>query len=502
MLSKHTLSVHAAFFDVNFEQCGGHLDWLASIMHRCLAYQSLYRINWGSGHSPFVEEEVPRDDGDHRINLKVPKTTWAFHPHHIIEIHFFQKLRTRPFIRREYRQALSDILQAVRTGNENITVGDQDEPESEENLGIGEEEHTDQMSLDTPAGAKRFREEMLDVQADVRERKKQRLQDTGTTFDVDNQVENIDRTDEQAPAEYPNPFQGVESTPKVKGFIITGHPGIGKSIFLYYVLVLRLQASKPTILVTHPDKVTVFLRHGVYSILMTDFEEVIPAIPTTAWCLVDTNESLETVPAPISGTPFFILQAALPKRKHLQWANKTIGILQYVMKPFSLSELIIGYENPISSSTSLSDFDPIRRDRSLDVSETPSEKSLQEYYRQYTPSARFAYQHAGNLDKYTNFVRSLFGQLTVDRMEKLVGAFPLNVDSAGEQILYHILTVTVEAGGQRSVPKIDISSHHLRQLIIEQLQPSYASVGATAPARCCVLGFNLRELLATAVRSG
>ncbi len=156
---------------------------------------------------------------------------------------------------------------------------------------------------------------------------------------------------------------------------------------------------------------------------MTDFEDVVPAIPTTTWCLVDTNESLETIPAPISNTPFFILQAASPERKHLQWANKTIGILQYVMKPFSLSELIIGYENSIPSFTSLSDFDVVRRNRSLDVSKSPSEKSLQEYYRQYTPSARFAYQHAGNLDKYTNFVRSLFGQLTVNRMEKLVGAF-------------------------------------------------------------------------------
>ncbi len=224
MLSKHRLSVEAVFFDANFEQFEGHLDWLASIMRRCLAYQSLYRINWGSELSPFVEEEVPRDDRDHRINLKVPKTTWAFDPIYIIEIHFFQRLRTRPFIRREYRQALSDILQAIRTGNGNITVGDQDEPEPEEIFGIGDEEHTDQMSLDTPTGAKRFREEMLDDRA----RKKQHLQDTraGTTFD--NQVETIDSTDEQVPAEYPNPFQGVESTPKVKGFIITGHPGIGK----------------------------------------------------------------------------------------------------------------------------------------------------------------------------------------------------------------------------------------------------------------------------------
>ncbi len=215
-------------------------------------------------------------------------------------------------------------------------------------------------------------------------------------------------------------------------------------------------------------------------------------IPINAWCLVDTNESLQTVPALISNTPFFILQAALPKRKHLQWANKTIGILRYVMKPFSLSELIIGYENSIPSFTSLSDFDVVRRNRNLDVSETISEKSLQEYYRQYTPSARFAYQHAGNLDKYTRFVRGLFGQLTVNRMEKLI-----NVDSADEQleILYHILTVrTVEAGGQRSVPQIEISSHHLGQLITDDRQASSVTIAATAPGRC-VLGFNLHELL-------
>ncbi|KAK0463204.1 uncharacterized protein EV420DRAFT_1160643 [Desarmillaria tabescens] len=458
--SNHFLSVQAAAFDNDFGQYGESLDWLASIMHRSLAYQYLYPEIWGCKQL-FVEEEVLRDE-DNRINVKVPKITWAFRPSLNTRERIFQRLRTRPFIRKEYTRALSNIIQAVRSGNENITVGDEDQSEE----GFGEEEHADRTSVDLRA--KRFREEGPDV--DDREKKKQHLQDTRTSSDVGDEIMTIDCPSDEVPAKYPNPFlEYKESAPKVKGFIITGHPGIGKSIFLYYVLLLRLQASKPTILVTHPEKVTVFLRRGVFSISMADFEDVIQVIPATAWCLVDTSESLKTVPAAIYNTPFFVLQATAPKRKHLEWQNKVLGVHKYIMKPFSLSELIIG------------------RNRSLDVSQTLSEKSLQEYYHRYTPSARFAYQHAGNLEKYATFVRCLVGRLTIDRLKMLVGELLTDVNSCGEQILYHILTITAEAGGQRSVPKVDVPSYYLSQLMTEQLQPSPAhpaTVGATT-LECC-----------------
>ncbi|KAK0216046.1 hypothetical protein IW262DRAFT_1464536 [Armillaria fumosa] len=466
--SRHTLKVHAAIREGNSGRFEENIDWLTSIIHPTTAYPLLFREIWGYARPPFVEEEVLRDE-DNRANVKVPKKTWAFDTA-AIHKRIFQRWRTRPFIRREYEQALSDILQAAITGNENITVGDEDELEEEE-LGGEFEEHADRASLDPSAtSGKRIRDEELYV--DHKERKKQRLQDAWTSSDLNEQLMTIDRPVKQKPTTYPNPFlrsKDSNSASKVKGVIITGQPGIGKTIFLYYVLLLRLQASQPTILVTHPERV-----------------DAMYIVPATAWCLVDTNESLETVPAPISNAPFFILQAASPKAKHFQWANKTIGILQYVMKPFSLSELIIGYENSIPFFTFLSEHD--RRNRSFDVSKTPSEESLQEYHRRYTPSARFAYQHAGNLDKYTSFVQGLLRQLTDDRLKNLIGAFPLNVDSVGEQILYHILTVTAKAGGERSIPEIDISSHHLSQLL--QLQSSSATVGATTLG-CCVLGLNL-----------
>ncbi|KAK0469959.1 uncharacterized protein EV420DRAFT_1497686 [Desarmillaria tabescens] len=355
------------------------------------------------------------------------------------------------------------------TGNKNITVGDEDEPKEED---LGRQEHADKPAT----SPKRFREEESNV--DDRESKKRHVQDIGTSSDAGDQTVTIDRPGDEVPAEYPNPFLGYKaSAPKVKGFIITGHPGIGKTISLYYVFLLRLQASQPTILITHPDKVTIFLQQGIFSISMVDFEEVVNLIPISTWCLVDCNESLERVPEAIVKTPFFILQTASPS-KHLQLQNKALGILQYVMKPFSLSELIIG------------------RNRSLDVSETPSEESLREYYRQYTPSARFAYQYAGNIDKYRTFVQSLVSHWTIDHLKTLVGAFPTNVDFVSEQTLYHILTVTVEAGGQRSIPQVDIASCYISQLITEQLQPS-PTVGATALG-CCLFGVKLHELLAMA----
>ncbi|KAK0200934.1 hypothetical protein DFS33DRAFT_1090415 [Desarmillaria ectypa] len=321
---EHRLAVLGILVDrkMNPPYSKEQVDRLASILHTDLAYHGLYAHTWGCKQSLFVEEKVLRDE-DNPINVKVPKMTWAFLPSPTIQRCIFQRLRARPFIRKEYTKALSDIIQVIRTGNVNITVGDEDEPEED----LGEEEHTDRASLNSLAtSAKHFREEGSEV--DDREKKKQHLQDAGTSSDVGDQVVNIDCPGDEVPAaKYPNPFKEFkESAPKAKGFIIIGHPGIGKSIFLFYVLLLRLQASKPTILVTHPDKVTLFLQHGIFSISMADFKAAVHIIPNTAWCLVGCNESLKTVPEAIFNTPFFILHAALPKRKHLQWQNKAIGI--------------------------------------------------------------------------------------------------------------------------------------------------------------------------------
>lgn len=164
--------MHAAIREGSSGRFEENVDWLTSIIHPTTAYPLLFRQTWGCSRSPFVEEEVLRDK-DNRANVKVPKKTWAFDTA-AIHKRIFQRWRTRPSIRREYEQALSDILQAVMTGNENITVGDEDELEKEE-LGREFEEHADGASLDPSATSwKRIRDEESYV--DHKERKKrQRL---------------------------------------------------------------------------------------------------------------------------------------------------------------------------------------------------------------------------------------------------------------------------------------------------------------------------------------
>lgn len=130
--------------------------------------------------------------------------------------------------------------------------------------------------------------------------------------------------------------QGQEIDTKLKSYIIFRHRGIcessdcsfyirsvtltipGKSINLYYILLLRLQAKLPTILVRHPQKVTVFLQHGVFSVSMADLTSVAKLIPDNAWCLVDSNQMLQGVPLSITETPSFILQAARSRIDHIQ----------------------------------------------------------------------------------------------------------------------------------------------------------------------------------------
>ncbi|KAK0189693.1 hypothetical protein F5146DRAFT_635503 [Armillaria mellea] len=114
--------------------------------------------------------------------------------------------------------------------------------------------------------------------------------------------------------------KGRKST-QLKGYIVLRHRGIGKSIFLYYIWLSRLQAKQakqPTILVRHPQKVTVFLQHGVFSVSMADLTSVAELIPDNTWCLIDSNQMLQGVPLSITETPFFILQAARSRIDHIQ----------------------------------------------------------------------------------------------------------------------------------------------------------------------------------------
>ncbi|PBK71842.1 hypothetical protein ARMSODRAFT_1016834 [Armillaria solidipes] len=393
-------------------------------------YTQIYRDIWCDQRSPFIKEEVLRDDPQSRAYVTVPNTTWVFRSTPAMNADVLELLQTRPFIREEYGIALHDIITAARTGNTKITVPfDRDEDEEfsdEEEEFLDADEQVPSTSSEPTVGMRRSREE---DSTDDREKKKQRLDDG--------------EHGESSP-QYANPFQGQEIDTKLKGYVVLGHRGIGelsecssyirpvtptmlgKSIFLYYILLLRLQAKQPTILVRHPEKVTVFLQQGVFSVSMADFTSVAKLIPDNAWCL-----------------------AARARIDHLQWKNQVVGIHQYVMKPFTLSELIVG------------------QNRTLNVAENISEISLEKYRKWYTPSARTAYQYANNFDQYAAEVRQLLRQMTFTYVKRLTTIFP-NLEATDEQLMHHFFFVTAEAGGDRSFANMDIASRDLCELLITQ----------------------------------
>ena len=171
--------------------------------------------------------------------------------------------------------------------------------------------------------------------------------------------------DDMQPAPFGNPFldlpTGFVST--IRGLLILGNPGIGgqsssfsyyspsylivgKTVFLFVLLVLRLQARLTTIYQSRNSHLYYFADNGVFLInlipelIATEFKSQFH--PST-WCLIDSNQSLDTVPVFIQDLNLFIVQASSPRPHHFKWTKKaTSPVRRYFMKPWTLSELYAG----------------------------------------------------------------------------------------------------------------------------------------------------------------
>ncbi|PBK71844.1 hypothetical protein ARMSODRAFT_1002827 [Armillaria solidipes] len=411
---------------------------LAETMPFSLQYADIYTDIWCNQQSPFIKELVLRDDPQDRIEVTVPETTWAFGDSPAVLEGILGRLGVRPFIRREYEVALYDIMKAKKTGNPVIIVRDD-----------GEEIHADLTQAESTIGVKCVPEEEL---VDDRAQKRQHTGKVSGEHVADPPYYiSIEHSLEQ----YANPFREEEAESQLAGFIVLGHTGIGKSIFLYYILLLRLQAKKPTILVLNPNVVTVFLQQGVFSVAIAHFDDVAMLIPDSTWCLVDSNQELKQPPQFAIQSPFFIVQAASPIKDHIAWKDKTLGVWEYIMKPFSLPELIVG------------------RNRGLRFYEHVSEIALQNHYERYTPSARVAYQFANHPDQCLRRINGRLHQLSFVHLKKLVDELPYDeLRVLDEDVLDNIVTVTVDVGDKRCSPRASTPSRHLSELFIKRLQSS------------------------------
>ena len=193
---------------------------------------------------------------------------------------------------------------------------------------------------------------------------------------------------------------------------------VGKTAFLYVLLVLRLQARLPTIYQSRKTHLYYFADNGVFQIhlpglVATDFKSQLH--PST-WCLIDSNQSLDAVPVFIQDLDLFIVQASSPRPHCFAWMNKATGpVLRYFMKSWTLSELLVGYV----TRTLISEPFVIPLSRALQR-KVCSEAQIEFFSNRYGTSARSVYRHASRPSDYDIALLEMLSPITYEKMDSLI----------------------------------------------------------------------------------
>ncbi|KAL6298943.1 hypothetical protein BKA93DRAFT_809003 [Sparassis latifolia] len=172
--------------------------------------------------------------------------------------------------------------------------------------------------------------------------------------------------------------------------LLTGQPGIGKTLFLVYALTKRLTEGQPTILSTASLGYFLFQNSGAYQFTNADMDgsllrSGIRAIHNgdvpggnfkekdAGWILYDSNEAQGSLNWDSSSfRPWKMVFSTSPKlSRYKEWVKQKNAVM-YVMKPWSWSEICAGAP--------------------LQTSKSPTTKELWDAYHRFGPSARIVYK--------------------------------------------------------------------------------------------------------------
>ncbi|KAF8344470.1 hypothetical protein F5887DRAFT_971403 [Amanita rubescens] len=117
--------------------------------------------------------------------------------------------------------------------------------------------------------------------------------------------------------------------------LVTGQPGIGKSLFLFYVLARRLHDKSPVAFQIDEHNFVLFDQDGVTLHSTTDSQ-----VPEGTWALSDSDASSRRGLCMAFQQPaFHVIYTSSPS--HRRWKNwvKRLGARKYIMDVWSLEEL-------------------------------------------------------------------------------------------------------------------------------------------------------------------
>jgi hypothetical protein len=212
--------------------------------------------------------------------------------------------------------------------------------------------------------------------------------------------------------------------------IATSSISVGKTALLYVLLVLRLQAQLPTIYQSRDSHLYYFADDGVSLInlasspIATNFKS---QFHQSTWCLIDSNQNLDTVPVFIQDLDLFIVQASSPRPHRYAWIDKaTRPVLRYFMKSWTLPELLVGYVTYLLISEPF--VIPLSR---VLQDEVCSEAQIEFFSTRYGTSARSVYTNASHPLNYETSLLEKMARITYKGMAKLFReASPLDLAGA------------------------------------------------------------------------
>ncbi|KAL6304698.1 hypothetical protein BKA93DRAFT_258929 [Sparassis latifolia] len=205
------------------------------------------------------------------------------------------------------------------------------------------------------------------------------------------------------------------------GSIITvGHPGIGKTIFLFYVLTYRLRRGLSTFYQKNAHSVLYFHKSGVYRIPADQEPYSVDWESDDIWSLVDSNRTVKGPGELIGGkhSGWFLIEAASPHRERWSGWPKYKGFVDlFYMKPPSFAEIVM-----------------IRPHQKEYVG---TEQDLYQFYQTYGPSIRYAFQYASPslISRYQTAVESTLEHLNYEGLlQDVRDATRLNMEEGSHDI--------------------------------------------------------------------
>ncbi|KIK62499.1 hypothetical protein GYMLUDRAFT_84424 [Collybiopsis luxurians FD-317 M1] len=264
--------------------------------------------------------------------------------------------------------------------------------------------------------------------------------------------------------EYPNPFKGHLRTCIQAGLAVTGHPGIGKSYFLYYIWTTRIALNLPTLFVHRRDEVLLWQDGQMYTAPFAQCSDrrLRNILDQTVWCLVDSSQDLWDVPSSVYLAGRFIIQAAAPRKERVSWTTKVPKmVFYYVMREWSAEELIAGLQ--LQEET---------------FSEVKAEH-LVKFHNILGGSARDAYRYAPSLDGRILHLENTAKRLGLDVFTHVNSVDLFNPLSSaaepmvGESIRHQFMSVFPWNNEDRSQYEIRPPTEMVLDIIVEAIRSKF-----------------------------